>query len=431
MPPPVSVDKMELKNMKKIDPHQSEKVYRHWRHDLGGPFDQLTEENGALLRRYLDDMEVGANVSPVSTKGPRSYIRLRNVKTKLHSLAIIIQNELGVRYLPEMEERERDLMVIIKRMRDGEIKGRSRKKVPIRAAGTYVKAFKSFWHWYERTQRKKGISVTDITIDLDGRDEKPKFNYITIDDLNRLCNEANFFYRTMMLFLFDSGIRAPTEMMNIRVCDLEWNEKDSHYILTIRDEVSKTFGRRIKLLLCSAVLREYITNRRLRPETYLFTKQPCRVNQYLKNLANRVLQIGQFKGSTQMKNGKYKVIADGLTMYDFRHASACYWLPRYKSESALKYRFGWKKSDMIHYYTELLGMTDTIQEDDLYVDVAKTELERQLQEKSNDIVLLQEQVKNQDEALKEVQAILQAIRNQQEIKRYTPSETPTITNEAH
>ncbi len=421
---------MKVKPLVKIDPHNSERAYRHWRYELGGPFEQLTEENAALLRQYLDDMEVGANVSPESAKGPRSYIRLRNVKTKLHSWAIILQDQLGVTYIPEMADRERDLMVLLKRMREGEIRGRSKGHIPIKAAGTYVKAFKAFWHWYERTQRKKGVAVIDVTVDLDGRDDKPKFNYFTIDDLNKLCAEANFYYRTMMLFLFDSGIRAPTEMMNIRVSDLEWNEKDGHYTLTIREEVSKTFGRRIKLLLCSGFLREFIVNRRLRPETPLFTKTPANVNKYLKNMGFKILKIGQFKGTTQMKNGKYYIIADGLTMYDFRHASACYWLPRYKSESALKYRFGWKKSDMIHYYTELLGMKDTIQEDDLYVDVTKTELERQLQEKTNDIVLLQEQVKNQDEALKEVQAILQTLRVERELKRHTSSEAVTIINEA-
>jgi hypothetical protein len=42
-----------------------------------------------------------------------------------------------------------------------------------------------------------------------------------------------------------------------------------------------------------------------------------------------------------------------IKMYDFRHSSCCYWLPRYKSENALKYRFGWKKSDMISYYSHL------------------------------------------------------------------------------
>jgi len=77
-------------------------------------------------------------------------------------------------------------------------------------------------------------------------------------------------------------------------------------------------------------------------------------------------------------------------MYDFRHCSCCYWLPRYKSESALKFRFGWKKSDKIHYYSEMLGMRDTIQEEDLLVDVTKTELENRLTKAERNNELLKE-----------------------------------------
>jgi hypothetical protein len=79
-------------------------------------------------------------------------------------------------------------------------------------------------------------------------------------------------------------------------------------------------------------------------------------------------------------------------MYDLRHISCCYWLPRYKSESALKYRFGWKKSEKIHYYSELLGMKDTISEEDLLIDVTKTEIEKRLLKAEKDKELLQERV---------------------------------------
>ena len=79
-------------------------------------------------------------------------------------------------------------------------------------------------------------------------------------------------------------------------------------------------------------------------------------------------------------------------MYDFRHCSCCYWLPRYKSESALKFRFGWKKSDKIHYYSEMLGMRDTISEEDLLIDVTKTELEKRLTKSENKSELPEAQV---------------------------------------
>ena len=81
-------------------------------------------------------------------------------------------------------------------------------------------------------------------------------------------------------------------------------------------------------------------------------------------------------------------------MYDFRHCSCCYWLPRYKSESALKYRFGWKKSDKIHYYSELLGMRDTISEEDILIDVTKTEIEKEMQKTRSENEILKDQMEN-------------------------------------
>ena len=79
-------------------------------------------------------------------------------------------------------------------------------------------------------------------------------------------------------------------------------------------------------------------------------------------------------------------------MYDFRHISCCYWLPRYKSESALKYRFGWKKSEKIHYYSELLGMKDTIAEDDMLVDITKTEIEKRLEKTEKEKEIMSDRV---------------------------------------
>ena len=44
----------------------------------------------------------------------------------------------------------------------------------------------------------------------------------------------------------------------------------------------------------------------------------------------------------------------------------------------MKYRFGWRKSDKIHYYSEMLGMKDTIRQEDMLVDVTKTDIEKEL-----------------------------------------------------
>jgi len=214
--------------------------------------------------------------------------------------------------------------------------------------------------------------VNDITTYIDMSPVKEsEFVYFTIDDLRRLAGRTKFEYKVLMWFLFDSGIRSPTELMNVRVDDL-FDIKDSeNYELNIREETAKTFGRKIKLLLCSQSVREYIQVFNLKGEDFLFQINPTIATRYIRRTAIKVFGDKKTKGGKSFKN---------IRMYDFRHSSACYWLPRYKSESALKYRFGWKENKMIHYYTKLLGMKDTIEESDILLESkAKTKLEKDLE----------------------------------------------------
>lgn len=80
--------------------------------------------------------------------------------------------------------------------------------------------------------------------------------YLTEQQVRQLCNKAKYEYKILIMFLFDSGIRSPTELINIKVSDLYKDCKELH----IREEIVKkgSFGRRIKPLLCSNLLKEYI-----------------------------------------------------------------------------------------------------------------------------------------------------------------------------
>ena len=89
-----------------------------------------------------------------------------------------------------------------------------------------------------------------------------------------------------------------------------------------------------------------------------------------------------------------------------------YWpgrLPRYKSEAALKYRFGWKKSEQIHYYTDLLGMSDTICEEDLLGQENKTELEKRLAHTEQERELLREQITTMNLQMTKISAAVDAL----------------------
>jgi integrase len=244
-----------------------------------------------------------------------------------------------------------------------------------------MRRFRVFWHWYMKVMKKKGKLIPDIAEDLDTRGQKPKFVYFSEDDFERIINSASCDLKPCLALAFDAGVRV-TELVNIRVSDFSNDYKEVH----IREETSKTFGRRIKLMLCSKQIREYVSKTGLEKDDYVVNKSPPMINKELRKLGKAVLSSEQIK---------YK----NLTLYDFRHSSACFWLPKYKSESALKYRFGWKKSDMIHYYTEFLGMKDTITSDDLYDGITKADLEKEVQDLKKKYYKLFNVIKSIDRSL--------------------------------
>jgi integrase len=282
---------------------------------------------------------------------------------------------------------EEQIMTFFSDMRNGSLKRDDGKEYI--SVCTFVKNFKAFWHWHQKVSKKQGIEVPDITQDLDTSQEKPKWVYLTEEQVKKLCDNARYEYKILFMFLFDTGIRSPTELMNVRISDLYNNCKE----VQIREETSKTFGRRVKLMICSELIKEFIKRNKLGENDFLFNISPTCANRYLKRLASKIFGNGESEAG-----GKFSE----MTLYDFRHISCCYWLPRYKSESALKYRFGWKESDKIHYYSELLGMTDTISEDDMLIDVTKTEIENRLTKSEKDKEILQERVNQMEEQMKSI-----------------------------
>ncbi len=357
----------------KIDPYKHKERYLKWQKSVKNGIPDLSRENSDIILQYLNDMGVGVNISSVSVKGSRGYNRLNTLKDKLIFFSKKFKTSFNLGCITEIKEEQ--LFQFFSEMEKGIMKRQDGNNFV--GTGTYVKIFKAFWHWYQKISRKNNLEIKDITIDLDTKTNKPKWVYLTEKQVKHLYERAGHKYKTLIMFLYDTGIRAPTELINIRVRDLFNNYTE----LQIREEINKTFGRRIKLMICSNLIKNYVEENDLKPEDQLFSINPQVVNRYLKNLAVKVLGTGMSEAGE---------LYSRLSMYDFRHCSCCYWLPRYKSESALKYRFGWKKSDKIHYYSELLGMKDTISEDDLLIDVTKTEIEKRLTKAEQEAEFLRE-----------------------------------------
>ena len=356
------------------DPHHYQETYQRWKTSTTSGIDGLSPENAALLLAYLADMETGRNIAKGTRKGARSFARLNNIRQRLGFLMRAFDER---HHTPITLVTEEQVHAYFGAMRAGtltRLDGRA-----YRSTGDYVNVFKSFWHWHMRASRRRGEHVEDICTELDYRSEKAPWVYLTQENVESLCAHAKYSYRVLITFLYDSGIRSPTELVNCRVRDFSADCTQ----LQIRDEASKTFGRTIKLLLCADLIQGFIRERNLAPDDSVFLISAIVANRYLKRLARRVLGDARSPGGERYCD---------LTLYDFRHSSACYWLPRYKSESALKYRFGWKRTDMIHYYTGFLGMRDTITQDDLLIASERTEIERALEQTRREKAVLEERL---------------------------------------
>ncbi|MFA5259547.1 MAG: site-specific integrase [Candidatus Pacearchaeota archaeon] len=314
----------------RIDPYNHKEKYFNWKERVKNGIPDVSPKNSEIIIKYATDMERGLNVAVGSAKGSRSFIRLNSLREKMTFFAKRFKEICDVDSLTELSEDQ--VISFFCDMRNGVIKRKDGN--PYMDVYNFVKDFKAFWHWWIKINKKNGITINDITVDLDSHRVKPKWVYLSEDQVKKLIEEAKPNYKILITFLFDTGIRAPTELINIQVSDLYNDCKE----LNIRHEVSKTFGRRIKLLISSESLKQHIKENKLNPQDRLFSISPPVVNRYLRRLSKRV-----FGDGVSLAGEKYS----NLTMYDFRHVSCCYWLPRYKSESAMKYRFGWKKSDKI------------------------------------------------------------------------------------
>ena len=381
------------------DINNDEGRYKKWRASVEKKgIEDLSKQNSNLIIQYLDDMKEGKNIARGSKKGARSYARLNVCKTRVSLLAEFLE-ERGVKDVSKVTEDQ--ITELINDLNEGVIKRKDGQ--PYERVVDFIKNFKAFYHWHMKVKRKlyvasdgkEGAMIPDITEDLDTSSKENKFVYFTYEQLKRMMKFFNKDVQVRMLFMFDTIIRSPKELQNVKVSDLHSDYTE----LSIREETSKTYGRTIKLLLCSEGLKKYVERNKLKPEDYLFTFDSSKFNKKMKEVA-----VSLFKDENNTKGGKP---FSSLSMYDYRHSGACYWrLGAYKSKiDALMYRGGWSDLTMLNYYTKKLGMKDSIEKEDLLINVDKTkveELEEQIRKEKIRTERLEKEVSDTTQSIKEL-----------------------------
>ncbi len=383
------------KGEREVDPYDHRGQHEKWLRSINYPenpdflaFQGISADASRLLTQYVLDLFVGKNLARGTKRGQRSFIHLCNLRLRLRKFIEIAETNTKKKLLDLSED---DILFIFNSMRNGTILTYNGK--PFIDVGSSAKKFIAFWHWVLKTQKEKQPSLKNIVESLDSRTEaKPKWFYFTLKDVEAMADATHeFYYKALVYFLFDSGIRAPTELMNVRVKDFSEVQDTNLLFLAVREETSKTFGRKIKLMLCSDYIKKFIEKYNLKQDDFLFIKSYVHTTRIIARIGHKILKVGRVH---KQKHSKI-LIRGGITMYDFRHNSCCHYLPIYKSENQMKYRYGWKKGEMIHYYSEFIGMKDNITENDMLTDTTKTEIQQALQKEQHKTTILQEQLENQ------------------------------------
>jgi integrase len=353
--------------MLKRDPYNSRERWQTWKAENSDSIKGISKENSDLILAFLFDMELGKNVSSLARKGERSPCRLLDLKSRL----IFFVQQFKGKLLRTITRDEAHQLFF--NMRQGLIlKNDGQKYIGI---SNYVRDFKVFWRWLHRT----GKVAEDITTDLrksDGR--KPAWVYLTEDEFKTLANQATSDYRALMWLMYDTGMRV-TEAYSIRICDFS----NDFTQLNIRKEYAKTFGRIIKLKLCSSFIREFVKFHKLQPEDFIFIKEPPAFNKYLRTLAGKIFG----KGETLARKPYPQ-----MRLYDIRHNASCYWLKRYPTTTGLMYRMGWSEEKEVRYYSEFLGQADSIDDENMVTTEEKSQYEKRIEilerdrQKTNELV---------------------------------------------
>ena len=366
----------------KVDVYKRKQTFLNWKERVqkeGIP--GLSKANESIVIQYVLDMELGRNVGNGAAKGGRSYTRLCNLAQRMTWIARMLESR-GVSDLRDCKEQV--VVTLFSEMERGIIRREDGKAY--RSHGDYVRVFKAFWHWWMKVNRKEGKSILDITEDISAPRTKPLFVNISKGHLDKMLPYFSDDEQVILYFVFDSLIRAPTEILSLQVQHIY--EQDGEVWLTIPDEVSKTFGRTMNLLYCGQAVLDYIHRRGLSPTDHLFSFDPRLLNKKLQAVA--VQLFGNVRSHAQ---GEF---FSSLTLYDFRHSGAVHLRifakenPGLISLDAIRHRGGWTDFSMVNYYTQFLGIDGKIEKQGMLLQQDKHKLEREVDTLKQELAALKE-----------------------------------------
>jgi len=355
-----------------IDPLRKQQLYDNWKKKTANGIEGITKANSDLILQFIHEMDLGINVSKLAKPGKRSASRLNALGYHLRRIAELVEQNFNKKCFVNLQREE--VHKLFDDMKEGRIL--TKRGTPYLSPDDYIRDFICFWNWFmkiEALKRERDIiekgktsrkEVFNIAEYLDRARKDNQFVYFSYDQLKQVLPHLSKDLRVLALFLYDSIVRSPSEISNIYVSDLGL-EPDDVYV-NVREEVSKTYGRKFNLVLCDDELKEYIQRNNLQPDDILFPFYHMKT--FNKNLQKAFIKVF---GDRMTPGGKP---FSELTGYAFRHSGACY-LRSLKGVSIdkLMVRGGWTNLRRINYYTKFLGLDGRIEKDRLIEQPAVNE----------------------------------------------------------
>jgi len=239
----------------------------------------------------------------------------------------------------------------------------------------YAKRWNAFWNWWKQQNRREGKVVIDLSVNLkdlqqEGENES-NFVWLTKEEFDKFRKYFDKDKQTILLFMFDSLIRFPTEILSLKVENIF--EKNGEVWVDIPKEISKTIGRKFNLVYSGEAVLKYIKNHDKKQGDYLFEFSPNMFNQEIQKITKQLWNDKKSEGGEFYKN---------ITGYDLRHSGSIHFRQLFQktgqSLDLLRERGGWSNFDIINYYTKRLGLDGHIQKEKLLLEEDKSKIEREL-----------------------------------------------------
>ena len=318
------------KSLDKIDIHKTES-------QLKQAFEKLRSEtniskvNKELIIDFIEDSAIGLTSSiKARVKNVGARARLKNLYLLKNSARFFEKKSFAKLDIEDMKK-------FVRGLSDNSLKKDSGEKYSEQTKANIKKTLILMLRWIH----KEGSEFYELTRWIDTRFQKKDPDGLSEEDILKMKSVCNTLKQNFLISgLFAIGCRIE-EFLNIRVRDCrEVKEEIPYFIITLRDEYSKTKGRDVDLTWKDSgdVLRQWLEGMEDKnPSTPIFNSTYDGVRQLLKKIGERALN---------------RLVTPHL----IRHSSATF-DASYMTHTQLCIKYGWSlSSNMPDIYIKRAGV---------------------------------------------------------------------------